>query len=384
MPAHRWLLGLQAASAVALVVVAALLSVSAGARARDANVESGRVALLRLRPALMEYPPAQAQRYVRSVVDKLEALPGVESVSMVGSGIALMGFVAEVATDSSEAEAPTSQAGFLEIGPRYFETLGTPVLRGREFTISDDSTSSRVAVVSTQLARQMWPEKDPIGETIRVNDTEHVVVGLTADVLLQPRGESPRPYVFVPYWQNPEHVDARLQVRVSGDPAVMLPALVCEAQKVDPQVPVAETITLDWRLAGMFRPLWMSATAVTYAGGLAVILSALGLYASLAAAVARRTKEIGIRRAIGASSSGILAMVTREGMRVILTGVLTGAALALMSTHLLRHMLYGTASGDAIYYVLAAALVAIVGLLACLVPARRAARIEPMQALRTD
>ncbi len=151
-PVHRWLLGLQAASAVALVVLASLLSVSVGARAREANIEPSRVALLRLRPRLMEYSPEQAQRYLRDAVDRLEALPGVESVSAVGTGIALMGFVADVsvsgtasegsgtegsategnATGDNAAEAPTAatRVGYIEIGPRYFETLGTPVLRG--------------------------------------------------------------------------------------------------------------------------------------------------------------------------------------------------------------------------------------------------------------
>ncbi len=210
------------------------------------------------------------------------------------------------------------------------------------------------------------------------------MVGVVADVPLQGRGEPSRPYVFVPFWQNPERVDARLQVRVDGNPETMLPTLVREVRQVDPRVPVSETITMEWRLAGLFRPLRMGAATVSYAGGLTVMLSALGLYASLAAAVARRTKEIGIRQAIGASATGIHAMVAREGMRVILIGVVAGAGLALASARVFRHLLYGAASGDAIYYVLAGTLVTIVGLLACFLPARRAARIAPMKALRAD
>ena len=136
------------------------------------------------------------------------------------------------------------------------------------------------------------------------------------------------PHVYLAYWQVPHRVDARVQVRVAGDPAAMLPVLLREVNKVDPAVPISETVTLRYLLAGGLRPLRMSATMVTYAGGLVLVLSALGLYGALAFAVCSRTREIGIRMAIGASPRGILVSTIGEGMIVVGLGVAVGIALA--------------------------------------------------------
>jgi putative ABC transport system permease protein len=354
----------------------------------------------------VEYGPERAQRYLNEVVDRLEAYPGVESVSMVGTGTALgAAFTAEVsalgsgadgAAESGEASggreslgdasqgAASLTATYLEVGPLYFETLGTPVLRGREISRRDRVGSPPVAVVSEALANVVWPQGDAVGSFVKVDGVRHTVVGLVADVPLQARAEPPRPTVFVPFWQNPEQVDARLQVRVSGDPAAMLPQLAREVLGVNPDVPVTEMLTLEERMAGRFRGLRMSAMVVSYAAALAVILSAVGLYASLASAVTRRTREIGIRQALGAQANGILRMIAREGMTVVVAGVGVGLGLGLASTRLLQHVLYGSAEGDAFWHLVAAVVVACTGLLACWVPARRAARIAPMEALRHE
>lgn len=206
-----------------------------------------------------------------------------------------------------------------------------------------------------------------------------------ADVPLQGRNEEPRPYVYVPYWQNPAQVDARYCVRVKGDPATLLPVLVREVNRVDPDVPVTETLTLSFQIAqGLLRPVRLSASFLGYAAGLAVLLSALGLYATLAFSVSRRTKEIGIRMALGARSRQVLQLILGEGMRVVLLGVVVGVWLAVGSARLVRHLLYGSSSGDVAIHAGTALLVVAVGFLACWIPARRAARVEPMLALRVE
>jgi ABC-type antimicrobial peptide transport system permease subunit len=153
---------------------------------------------------------------------------------------------------------------------------------------------------------------------------------------------------------------------------------------VDPDVPIAETIALPLQLKGMFQPLRVSATFLSWAAALAVLLSAMGLYGAISFAVSRRTKEIGIRMALGAESRGVLAMIVREGMAVVLPGTFAGLGLALVGVRLVRHLLFGSTHGDALFYAGSALLVVLTGLFACWLPARRAASVEPLQALRND
>jgi ABC-type lipoprotein release transport system permease subunit len=223
-----------------------------------------------------------------------------------------------------------------------------------------------------------------IGATLMVNQRPRQVVGIVKDVALQNRGNPTQPYVYIPYWQNAAQVDARLLIRVKGDPAAMLPALVREVNRVDPDVPITETITLTLQMAGMISSERITAGFVSYAAVLAVLLSVIGLYGALAFSVSRRTKEIGIRMARGARSAAVLAMVIREGMTVVLIGVALGVVGAIAGTRVVWHLLYGSGAADAQVYAAAVLVVAGAGLLACWVPARRAASVEPVIALREE
>jgi predicted permease len=379
----RWLVGAQAGVAVALAAVAGLLTTSAHGLIAGTNFEASRVALMRLRPRLLKYSPEKAERFLRTAIERLEATPGVESASMVGTGVVLLGHSARV----SLPEWPDPQAlesGYIDVGPQYFETLRTPVLRGREFDGRDTVHSPLVAIVSEILARRLWPTGTVIGSRLMVNRRPHQVIGVVQDVPLQTRGTPPMPYVYTAFWQNPAQVDARLCVRVKGDPAAMLPALVREVNRVNPDVPIAETITLPLQLAGSIRSLRITASFVSYAGVLAILLSAIGLYGALAFSVSRRTREIGIRMAVGARPAEVLLMVIREGMTVILVAIATGIGLAVAATGAVRHLLYGSGVADVKVYAAAAVVVASVGLIACWIPARRAASVEPVIALKDE
>ncbi|PYR92262.1 MAG: hypothetical protein DMF84_14225 [Acidobacteria bacterium] len=378
-----WLLGLQAAVAVALVAVTGLLAVSARSMIVGTHFETSHVALMRLRPRLMKYPPDRAQQFQRQVLSRLAALPGVESVSMVGIGAVLGGGRANVALPGWTPEQQL-RAGYNEIGPRYFETLRTPLLNGREFDDHDRRSSPAVALVNETLARKLWPDGGAIGATILIRYRPHQVVGVVSDVPLNNRTEAAQPYVYAPFWQNPQQVDSRLCIRVAGDPAAMLPALVREVNGVDPEVPIAETITLPMQMAGWIRPLRVAATFIGYAAALAVLLTAIGLYGMLSFTVSRRTKEIGIRMALGAARSRVLGLIVRDGMMVVVAGALAGIALAAAGSRLVTHLLYGSAAADQLYYIGGAALISLIGLLASLLPARRAAAVEPLIALRHE
>jgi hypothetical protein len=379
----RWLLGVQAAVAVALVAVAAVLAASASLVVAGANFESSHVALMRLRPRLIKYTPERAQRFQRAVIERLATVPGVESASMVGQGLVLTGGQVGVTLPAWGADQKL-RALYNEIGPRYFETLRTPVLSGREFDDRDSTQSPRVAIVSRTLASRLWADRNAIGQTVLLKGAPHEVVGVVADVPLYSRTEGLQPFVYVPFWQNPAQVDSRLCIRVAGDPAAMLARLAQEVNRVDQDVPIAEILTLPVQMAGMTRPLRISATFVAYAAAFAMLLTAIGLYGALAFAVSRRKREIGIRLALGAEARTVLLMILRQGMTVIAAGVAAGLIVAAAGTRLFSHVLYGAASADWPFYALSAAVVATVGALASWLPARRAARVEPTVALRCE
>jgi len=336
---------------------------------------------MRLRPRLLGYSPQKAQQFQHAVIARLQAVPGVESVSMVGTGEVLVGHTAQVSLPEW-VDHQALECGYIEIGPRYFETVRTPVLSGREFDDRDTLQSLPVAVVNEALVRRFWPDGRVIGATLMVNGRPHQVVGIVKDVSFQNRDEPSIPYVYVPYWQNAAQVDARLCVRVKGDPTPMLTVLARQVSRVDPDVPIAETITLPLQIAGGLQSLRISASFVSYAAALAVLLSAIGTYAALAFSVSRRTKEIGIRMAVGAKSTEVRAMVIREGMTVIAVGVAAGLGLAVAGARLVHHLLYGPGSTDVLWYAIAGLVVGCVGLFACWVPARRATHVEPIVALR--
>src|SRR5262249_44120502 len=168
------------------------------------------------------------------------------------------------------------RARFNEIGPRYFATLRTPLVTGREFDEGDGQQTPHVVIVNETLAARFWPDGRAVGATIIVESKPYSVVGVVEDIRLGNRAAPPEPWVYTPYWQNPTEIDSRLAVRVAGDPAALLPALVRAINRVDPDVPIAETITMPMRMAGLLRPVRIGAAFVGYTAPLAVLLSGIG------------------------------------------------------------------------------------------------------------
>jgi len=378
-----WLLGAQAAAAVAMVALAALFAVSAQAMVSGSNYDGSHLALLRLRPRLLKYPPERAQRFQREVVERLAALPSVESVSLVGIGAVLDGGAAAIALPAWTG-GQQARARFNEIGPRYFATLQTPIVSGREFDDTDLPQSPHVAIVNETLAARLWSDGRALGATLLVNATPHRIVGIVPDIRLGSRTAPPESWVYTPFWQNTGEIDSRLAIRIGGDPAAMLPALVREVNRVDRDVPISEPMTMPMRIAGLMRPVRIGAAFVGYAAALAVLLTGVGLFGTLSFAVARRTREIGIRMALGAARARIVGAIVCDGLVVVGSGAIAGIAAAVATTRVVRHLLYGSAAADWLYFAAAAALVVIVGLCACVVPARRAAGVEPVVALRCE
>jgi predicted permease len=377
----RWLLAAQAAVAVAMLATTALLASSARLVLEGRNYDTAHVALMRVRPRLVKYTPERAQRFQREVIRQLGAVPSVESVSMVGIGSVLSG-------NSANAALPDWDAGqqaavrYNEVGPAYFATLRTPVLLGREFDDRDTVQSAPVAVVNETLANRFWPHGGSIGSIVIVGNIPRQVVGVVADMAIINRNAAAESWLYTPFWQNRGQIDSRIAVRTAGDPAALLPDLARVVHRVDPDVPIAETITLPMRMAGLTRPVRLGALFIGYAAALAMLLTAIGLYGALTFAVSRRTKEIGIRLALGAAPGRLVAAIVREGLAVILSGATIGIVLAVAASRVVAGLLYGSAAADWMFYGAAATVIAVVGLAASLLPARRAAAVEPVVALR--
>src|SRR5580765_6500721 len=282
------------------------------------------------------------------------------------------------------ADGQQVTVGYNEIGPAYFATLRTPLLRGREFDDRDTVQSPAVAIVNDTLATRFWPRGQAIGSMILVGGAARQVVGVVADVSMTSRSERAESWVFTPFWQNPGEIDSRIAVRSAGDPAALLAELSRTVHRIDPNVPIAEMITLPVRMAALTRPVRVSALFVGYAASLAIVLTAVGLYGTLAFAVSRRTKEIGIRLALGAGRGRIIRSIVREGVIVAVAGAAAGILLAMGASRVLSHLLYGSAEADWMFAAAAAIIIACVALGASVVPARRAAVVEPIVALRQE
>jgi predicted permease len=381
----------QVAVSIVLLVGAGLLVRSLTNIYRGPGFDPASVVLLRLRPSLVEYDMPKARAFQRRVIERLEALPGVESASpsdmfpYLGWGTTLPVWMPGRAPGRIE---DAFRAPSTKVGPRYFKTLGARMVEGREFDERDGKQAPKVAIVNEVLARRFWPNGRASGRLLTVDGLEHEVVGVVRLEAYHNLTEQPPPYVFLNYWQyetaDAFNADSRTHVRVAGDAAGMLPALRREIAAVDPNVPISEDATLTFRLDHMFKPLRATRSALAGVGVLALVLSAVGLSGGLAYNVARRTREIAIRIALGADRASVAGLVLRQGARLTLAGVAIGLAGAFIASRFLSTMLYGVNPHDLLTFVAVPAALGAVALLAICLPARRATRVDPMIALRSE
>jgi predicted permease len=382
----------QVALSLVLLIGAVLLARSALQIQAGRNFDPRHVLVLRLRPRLIGYAAPQAQAFQREVQRRLALLPGVESVSLArGQGLVWRA-AGEMRTylpgqrPARLAAAP--RARFHEVGPRYFATLRIPLLQGREFDSRDMPPAPGVAIVNETMAHALWPSRSPLDETLMLAEepAERAVriVGVAADARLRNGLEPPSPMVFLPYWQNRDEIDARLCIRVAGDPEAALPAVRRAISAVDPRVPISEAMPMLVQVRGVYTAVRLAGTVLLCAAGLAVFLSAIGLYGVLAFVVSRRTREIGIRLAVGARRGQVAAIFLQEGLAIAALGVTLGWIAALATARLLAAWLYGVGAMDPLTFVAAPALLALVAVVASYLPARRASRVDPMAALRSE
>lgn len=256
-------------------------------------------------------------------------------------------------------------------------------MMGRDFAAGDRAGTPPVAIVNQTLARRLWPGETPIGRVLRIGEQTHEVVGVARDALPARSGETSVPFFYTAYWQRGLS-DARLFVRVAGDPRRMLPGLRRTIAELDPAIHIGQEMTLAERTALTHRREQLLAGLLGAAAPLTLLLSALGLYGVIAAAVVRRTREIGIRTALGARRGDVLRLLLGEGLRLTALGVALGTAGALATTQLIEAMLYGVSARDPETFLIAALALAAAATLACVLPARRALAVAPAEALRHE
>ena len=381
------LVTLQVAVSVVLLVGAALLVLSAERVTRGPGFDPAPLVTLRLRPSLVDYPRERAHAFQRDVMQRLESLPGVTSASLsVYMAMFSAGTRVRVSAPGATAE-PTDAIGS-PVGPRYFETLRQPIVAGREFTAQDRSGAPPVAIVNDVLAERLWAGSSAVGQVLVADGQPHTVVGVVRDAQYYVSGEAPRPQLFLSYWQphgsDAFLNDARAFVRVTGDPANMMAAIRRAIADVDPAVPLVEDHPFRDRVSYMFQPVRMARGLLLAFALLAVALSAVGLYGVLAFTVAQRTREIGVRLALGAGRGQIASLVLRDGLLLTTIGTIVGLAAAWSADRFVASLLFGLDAHNLTAFIAAPSVIAVVALAASYLPARRAASVSPLTAIRYE
>jgi predicted permease len=330
------------------------------------------------------YTSEQGRRFIEQLLPKIETLPGVQAATVARRiPLALGGRNSTSVEVEGYQPAKNEEMGvaFNIVGPKYFETMRTPVVAGRDFAPSDRIAAPLVMVVNETMARRYWPKRDPIGRRVRVGEDWWRVVGVARDIKTAFINEDPEPYFYLPVLQNYTATSA-LHVRSREDAGPALTAIREVVRQMDPKLPLFETRPLAEHMRAGSIVQRMGASLLGLFGGLALLLAAVGLYSVIAYSVSQRTYEIGIRMALGAEPGQLRRMVVRQGMRVTVVGVVVGLLAAFAGTRFLVTLLYGVSPNDFITFASVSLVLALVALVATFVPARRASRLDPVVALR--
>jgi predicted permease len=321
----------------------------------------------------------------RQLIAKLETIPGVESATL--SDWVPLAFNKRTESFTPEGYDPqpheTLETRRAVVGPNYFRTMRLPLVAGRDFTFQDTGASQPVAVVSEAFARRYWPQQDALGKRLRTRGQWFTVVGLARDSKHFSLNEPPEPIFYLPLLQD-YRPDVIIQVRTSGDPQVLLPQVEQAVHELNANLPVfaATSMKNSMRLSTLFERV--AGSFVGASGLLALLLASVGLYGVVAYSTRQRTREIGIRMALGAGRGDVFRLVLSEGLRLVAAGLMIGLALALAFTRLLQSMLLGIGATDGLTFCSVAFILTMVAIVACCLPARRAMRVEPMVALRYE
>ncbi|HYJ85536.1 MAG TPA: ABC transporter permease [Pyrinomonadaceae bacterium] len=334
---------------------------------------------------------AQMVSFFRRATERIRSLPGVSAVGMVNylplygglgarTGYTIEGRPAELPGDGPSTHVRVTDAS-------YFSTMGIPLLRGRNFTDFETNEARHVVLISESMARQHFPGEDPIGKRVTIPMSEKPVpteiVGIVGDVRYESLVEEPEPTVYMPH---PEltYPFMTLVIRTPGDPSAIVPAVKRELNELDPDQPVSDVRTMSQVMADTVARARFNTLLLALFAGLATLLAAVGIFGVMNYSLTMRTREIGLRMALGAQPGKVVMLMLKQGLVLTLIGTAIGLAGALALTRLMSSLLFGVHTADPATFAVIVLLLMVVSLIACYLPARRAARIDPLIALRAE
>ncbi|MCI0486761.1 MAG: FtsX-like permease family protein, partial [Blastocatellia bacterium] len=379
----------QVSVSLVLLVVAGLLLRSLGeSEAFNPGFDSDNILLATVDLDRHGYSEAQGKEFYRQLTERLRALPGVTSVTsanLVPLGGAREALGYRIAGHEPPPGRTTFSIDTALVGPDYFSTMGIPILRGRGFDDRDEGSGARpVTVINETMARRFWPGEDAIGKNFQIAEGPFVeIIGIARDIKYYSLGEEPRPYVYG-FADQVYFSQMTIHLRTAGSPETLARAVKREVAALDANVAVLNLITLaELRRVPLF-PVRALAAISTMFGMLALVLTAVGIYGMVSYSVSRRTREIGIRQALGADRSGIFRLIVGQGLVLTLIGIAVGLVACFALTRFLSSLLFDISATDPFTFGGTALLLAGVALMACYIPARRATKIDPMTALRYE
>lgn len=375
-------------SLVLLIVAALLLRSLLTSNAFNIGFDAKNVLVATVDTQRHSFTDEQGREFFDRLTARLKSLPMVRSVTFatvtpLGGARESQGF--EIPGKQTASGKRIFSIATNSIGPDYFQTMGIPLRKGRDFTDQEiQGKTMPAAIINETMAKMFWPQQNPVGKNIRLSDgPELEIVGIANDIQYYSIGEDPQPYVYT----TPATVfigQMTMHIRTTGDPSKLAQTIIREIAAVDQNVApydVMPFLTLRWL---QLFPLRALATVAGFLGMLALILTAIGIYGVLSYAVTQRTKEIGVRIALGATPGSILQLILSQGMTFVLIGAAAGLTGAFFVTRFLSFLLFQISPTDSISFLIVTALLAVIAILASVIPARRAMRIEPTITLRYE
>jgi len=334
-----------------------------------------------------KYNEEETRVFMRTLQEDVAQLPGITGVGLTAdlhlSSLNNSSMDVAVAGIEPPPGADFHMVEWAGVTPGFFAAAGVRVLRGRNFDQTDAPDAGRVAIVSEAMAARFWPGEDAIGRQFHARDTDFTVVGIARDAKVRSLGEAPRPFIYRPYDQAFSS-GMTMVASTTGDDQKALLDVLALARRNEPELLVMETKTMDRHLAVSLLPHRLSAVIISAFGVLALLLASIGLYGVVSYSVSTRSREVGIRMALGADPKGVVSMLTRGGLRLVAVGTVIGLVAAFAVARLLGSLLYGVPTSDPVSFLAVPALLAGVAVLAAWIPARRASLVNPVSALKAD
>jgi macrolide transport system ATP-binding/permease protein len=375
-----------ALSLMALIAAGLFLRELRHAQQIDTGFETRGVLVMNFNLLREGYTPERGTVFYDQIVQKAAALPGVSSAAIAQVPPLAGGLARSVFPEGAD----TTTTGRIlvqvnTVGPGYFQTIGIPLVRGRDFTRGDTAASPKVVIVNETMAKQFWKGEEPIGKRFKFfGDKDYTtVIGVAKDSKYNGVAEDPQNFIYQPLSQN-YTAQGTLHVRSAGDAASLANSVRAAARELDPSISVFNIRTLAEQVSNSLQPLLMNVLILAVFGTLALLLASIGLYGVASYAVSQRTREIGVRMALGARPSSVVGLVLGHGMILVAAGLAVGLAAAYAAAGLMSALVTGVSTHDPVTFGGTAAALALIALLASYIPARRATRIDPLIALRTD